>query len=1069
MRTKLYQTFAILLVVGMLFSMVAPSAALAKPQEPQASILVAPEVLADMETNGSASYWIDFKAEADLSAAYDMGWSERGWYVYNTLSATAKESQANVAAYLTGANVEYQSYWIKNTILVKSSNLNTLNGLLNFNEIKAITPRHTFILYEPDTTAAVVDNGVKAVEPNLTHVNADDVWAMGYDGTGLVIANIDTGVRYSHQALVGQYRGNNGGTFDHNYNWFNPDDPTDDEPRDGHGHGTHTMGTMVGDDGGSNQIGIAPGAEWMACAGCPDGGCTDTALLGCAEFIAAPTDLTGANENPDMRPNAVNNSWGDCGQTYDDWYASSIDAWLAAGVYPIFSNGNSSNCGYSSPPGLNTVGNPARSGNVTGVGSSGEQNGQYANHSNWGPTDNLDTVNPVTGFEMMKPQVIAPGVSIRSSTPGSDTEYQDGWTGTSMSAPHVTGLVALIWQAAPCLVGDYATTETLMEQTAVDLTYDDGSPLTPTNFPNFATGWGEIDALAAVTAAAGMCGNSVLDGTVTDVDTTEPIPGAKVEIVAETDPANNRTVYTDANGYYSANVGADTYDLTVTKFGYQGDAASGIVVADGATVTTHFYLSELDTALVSGNVFDGGVAGLGSHGYPLYASLTFAAPGFSQTIYNDPFTGYYEIELYLGQEYNVTVTAVPGGYQPFVGTYTPDTDPDSQDYYLYVPEASCAAPGYQPDYDIFYSFESSDEGFVAGGTTSFAWGDFTSGPGEGHSGTKGIATNPAGSYNASELGWMASPVIDLTGFGTSTPVIQWYDWKHIESATYDWARVDVTKDGGTTWTTVWGPVGGVSDTAYSQQTVVLDPTYNVSNFQFRFYFKSDSSVQYEGWYIDDIGIISVSAPPPTTVWSSNFDADNGGFVSSGANSSWAWGAPTSGPNAAYSDPNVWATNLSGYYNNSEESYITSPVIDLSGYAGLAPTISFWHWYSSESNTWDWAGVEVSNNGGTTWTSVWEKFGTSVSPWTFKSLQLDPTYAVSNFQFRFHFHSDSSVNSYYGWYIDDVAVTVAEPVIIAAPCVVVPGGVVAGSEQPSGHQKRTCDRDRNRPRPRQRQP
>ena len=88
-------------------------------------------------------------------------------------------------------------------------------------------------------------------------------------------------------------------------------------------------------------------------------------------------------------------------------------------------------------------------------------------------------------------------------------------------------------------------------------------------------------------------------------------------------------------------------------------------------------------------------------------------------------------------------------------------------------------------------------------------------------------------------------------------------------------------------------------------------------------------------------------------------------------------------------------------------------------------------------------MEVSKDGGATWTSAWQKFGTSVSPWTFKALPLDATYAVSNFQFRFHFHSDSSVNSYAGWYIDDVAVTVAEPVEIAAPCIVVPGGVVAG--------------------------
>ena len=598
-----------LVLLCLVFSFVQPASAMIQPAvSEQTTVTVDPIVLSEMETQGSASYWIDFKSKTDLSPAYSMDWSERGWYVYNTLLKASQESQSRVTKYLTNANVEYESYWIKNTILVKSSNRLTLNGLLNFSEIKAISPRHTYILYQPDTTAAVVDGGnaINAIEPSLAHINADDVWGMGIDGTGLVVANIDTGVRYSHQALVGQYRGNNGdGTFNHNYNWFNPVNLSDNAPRDGNGHGTHTMGTMVGDDGAANQIGIAPGAEWMACAGCPDGNCTDAALLGCGQWIAAPTDLTGGNANPNMRPNVVNNSWGDCGTTYDNWYEGPIAAWHAAGIYPIFSNGNASNCSYSSPPGLNTVGNPARSGNVTGVGSSGEQNGLYASHSNWGPTDNLDTINPVTGFENLKPQVIAPGVSIRSSTPGSDTEYEDGWSGTSMSAPHVSGLIALIWQAAPCLVGDYATTETIIEQTATDITYDDGSAATPTNYPNYATGWGEIDALAAVNQAMGMCAMGTLNGTVT-TDGTTPVVGATVR--ADNGAGFARNVLTNASGAYTVDLTEGNYTLTASKYGYVTDTDTVAIVEDEID-TVNFTTPQLATSIVSGNVTDGGVEG----------------------------------------------------------------------------------------------------------------------------------------------------------------------------------------------------------------------------------------------------------------------------------------------------------------------------------------------------------------------------------------------------------------------------------------------------------------------------
>jgi subtilisin family serine protease len=994
-----------------------------------------------------ATYWVDFKNTADLSQAYFMNWSERGWFVYETLKEQAEKTQSVAKAYLDNAGVKYRSFWIANRILVEQSDKTVLASLQQLPNVVSISAQKEYILYEPEKEKLGLDDDPKAIEPNITHVKAPEAWALGYDGTGLVVANVDTGVRYSHQALVGSYRGNNGdGTFDHNYNWFNPDDLGDDVPRDGNSHGTHTMGTMVGDDGGANQIGIAPGAQWMACAGCPDGGCTDSALLGCGEFIAAPTDLTGNNANPDMRPNVVNNSWGDCGQTYDPWFEEVIDGWQAAGVYPVFSNGNASNCGYPAPPGLNTVGNPARSGNVTGVGSSGEQNGLYATHSNWGPTDNLDTVNPVDGFAMLKPQVLAPGVSIRSSTPGSDTAYQDGWSGTSMSAPHVTGLVAMIMQAAPCLVGDYATIETLIESTAVDMTYNDGSALTPTDFPNFATGWGEIDALAAVQLASGMCGNSVLYGTVTS-DTAEPISGAKVEITG-TDPVNNRTVYTNAAGQYTANVNADTFEMAVSAFGYEPATASGVVVADGASVLQDFVLTELPNTLVTGVVYDDGILDGAAHGYPLYAKLTFSMTGYSETVYSDPMTGEYEIVLYNSQEYSVNVQALVPGYQLLETTITPDdVEVYIQDYYLNIDNVACSAPGYSPEYEIMYDFEAGDQGFVSSGTnSSWARGIPTNGPGEAHSGSYVIATNPTGNYNSSELSYMTSPLIDLTGFGTDTPVIEFWQWRHIESATWDNATVEVTKNG-TTWTPVYGPVGGMTDTGYNKVVIALDPSYNVATFQVRFKFKSDSSVNYEGWYVDDIGIAAAPVPAPTQVYFENFDTTDGGFtVTQDAGAplpTWAWGIPsaTPGPGAAYSAPNVWATNLIGNYAASERSYLVSPVIDLSSYVGMAPTLSFWHWMDSESNTWDWGSVQVSKDGGATWQAVYEKFG-DILTWSPKSIALDASYAVANFQFRFFLRTDSS-GQYPGWYIDNVAISVSEPYEIAVPCGTISGGIVAG--------------------------
>ncbi|HSN57354.1 MAG TPA: S8 family serine peptidase, partial [Candidatus Sulfomarinibacteraceae bacterium] len=473
---------------------------------PAAGMAVEPELAAAMDSRGEAGLLIDFRERPDLSPALGMDWHERGRFVVDVLRESAARSQARVREYLDLGRVPYQAFWIDNLILVPSASREVFGELQAFDEIEVLRARRTMDLIEPVARAAAPSGG-RAVEPNIDHVNADQVWALGFTGDGMVVANIDTGVRYTHDVLEPHYRGNlGGGAFDHAYNWLDGVDGSAAGPSDDHGHGSHTMGTMVGDDGGANQVGMAPGATWIACDACEaSGGCPEAALLTCAQWIAAPYPAgSPASSDPSKRPHVVNNSWGDCGRSYDNWYQGVVDSWHAAGIYPVFSNGNASNCGYSTPPGCNTVGNPGRYGNVTGVGSTGQSNGAYATHSNWGPTDNPDTVNP-EGYPSIKPQVAAPGVNIRSATSSSDTSY-GSWNGTSMSAPHVGGLVALMWQAGPCLVGDYAQTETIIMATATAIPYASNcGGEGPGNVPNQATGWGEIDALAAVTEATVWC------------------------------------------------------------------------------------------------------------------------------------------------------------------------------------------------------------------------------------------------------------------------------------------------------------------------------------------------------------------------------------------------------------------------------------------------------------------------------------------------------------------------------------------------------------------------------------
>ena len=472
---------------------------------PNSGIEVEPELQARIDANGAAGYLIFFRERPDLSPAFHMGWQARGWFVMNALQKTAERSQAGVRAYLDARGADYQAFWIDNVIVVEKSSRNALNGLMSFPEIAALRARRTMHVIEPVDRAGSSNPVPMSIESSISHVGADQVWGMGFRGEGVVVANIDTGVRYTHDALVSQYRGNLGGdSYNHDYNWLGAAGGSN-TPVDDHGHGSHTMGTMIGDDGGVNQVGMAPGARWIACDGCEGAACPDAALLTCAQWVAAPYPIGApGSPDPDKRPHIVNNSWGDCEQSYDNWYQASVDAWHAVGIYPVFSNGNNTNCGYSAPPGCNTVGNPARYGNVTGIGSTGQSDGQYATHSNWGATDNPDTINP-RGHPNLKPQVVAPGVDIRSSLNGSDSDYAS-WGGTSMSVPHVAGLIALMWQAAPCLVGDYAATETIIEQTATPVPYASGcGGEGPGNVPNHATGWGEINAYSAVEAAMSQC------------------------------------------------------------------------------------------------------------------------------------------------------------------------------------------------------------------------------------------------------------------------------------------------------------------------------------------------------------------------------------------------------------------------------------------------------------------------------------------------------------------------------------------------------------------------------------
>jgi uncharacterized repeat protein (TIGR01451 family) len=466
---------------------------------------VDPAVEETLSREGRADFWVVLDGQPDLSPAFGMGWRERGEYVYDTLRQLAARSQAQVRAYLDQAGVSYRAHWIVNAIHVRGGSAATLEAISQMDRVLRVRAPVALPVPEPveKQDQLVAAMAPTAAEWGLNMIHAPDVWAHYGRGEGIVVANLDTGVRYTHQALVGQYRGNRGdGTFDHDFNWYDPQGGT--APADDHGHGSHTMGTMVGDDGAGNLIGVAPGARWIAADGCDGTNCPDADLISSAEWLLAPCPQGAApgsgSCDPALRPQVINNSWGDCDTTISSFFEAPIDAWRAAGIYVVFSAGNTGNCSYAAPF-CGSLGNPARHYQVTSVGATMATD-EIAPFSLWGPSDDPD---PRLGaYAGIKPEVVAPGALIRSSLNGSDTAY-GAWSGTSMAAPHVAGVVALMLSVNPGLIGQSDQIEDILKDTADPKPYATGcSEEGPASMPNNAFGWGRVNALGAVEEALAL-------------------------------------------------------------------------------------------------------------------------------------------------------------------------------------------------------------------------------------------------------------------------------------------------------------------------------------------------------------------------------------------------------------------------------------------------------------------------------------------------------------------------------------------------------------------------------------
>ncbi|WP_438799717.1 S8 family serine peptidase [Alkalicoccobacillus porphyridii] len=528
MNLKMRQFLAVSLTLLFVFSLLVPYQGSAQSNSNSVSVLdsgqsgadkISERVYEEFENEEIVTFLLKFKEQvntteiaseslqtqqAQNASASQIKLSQRS-AVVSSLRATSIDTQTEITAFLdkeleTDRVTDYQSFFIVNGMAVTGTK-EVMEKLAARPEVEKVLANEVRQLNPVEKTDAEVPDisAESDIEWNIDHIGAPAVWDQGIDGSGIVVASIDTGVEWNHPGLVEQYRGYdpaNPEDPDHDFNWF---DATAGEsiPYDDDGHGTHVTGTMVGvEPDGANAVGVAPGAEWIGVKAFTAAGGTDADLLAAGEWIIAPTDADG-NPQPEKAPDIVNNSWGG-GPGLDEWYRPMVENWRAANIFPEFSAGNTT---LFNPGGPGSVANPANYPESFATGATDIED-NLAGFSLRGPSP----------YDEIKPEIAAPGVNIRSAVPGGG--YEGGWNGTSMAGPHVSAVAALLLQADSSLSVD--DLEEILTSSAIPLT-DDEYP----ESPNHGFGHGLVNAYDAV--AAVQDGLGTVTGSVTqDGEDTEP-------------------------------------------------------------------------------------------------------------------------------------------------------------------------------------------------------------------------------------------------------------------------------------------------------------------------------------------------------------------------------------------------------------------------------------------------------------------------------------------------------------------------------------------------------------------
>ncbi len=376
--------------------------------------------------------------QVDLKKFKDKDKSLRRSKIIKALRDKADKSQVNLKKFLKDKKAnKVISFWVFNGIAATIP-ANLVNELAGQSGVQSIQLDGTISQPQPALAGEAVP------EWNLDLIRAPLLWGLGITGSGVVVANMDTGVDVYHPDLVANYRGGSN-------SWYDPHGEHS-TPYDKHGHGTQTMGIMVGGSNGGTAIGVAPDAQWIAVKMFDDAGLASYSDIHLGfQWLLDPDD----DPNTDDLPDVVNNSW-NYRELVDQCFTEfqpDIQALKAAGVAVVFSAGNEGPAGDSSV-------SPANYPESLAVGSVDEFL-FIADTSSRGPS-------ACDGG--LYPELVAPGVWVRTSDLTFGGVIPNSYavvSGTSFAAPHVSGSMALLLNAQPNLT--LMELESALTDSATDL------------------------------------------------------------------------------------------------------------------------------------------------------------------------------------------------------------------------------------------------------------------------------------------------------------------------------------------------------------------------------------------------------------------------------------------------------------------------------------------------------------------------------------------------------------------------------------------------------------------------